>query len=92
MKVPNSNQKTALATQLAEEAYSYLAFSSAVDESTDNSNTAQLSNFIIEAQSQISVTDKLIVYFSERDTLSTSDTHADNLLFFVEIVVPTHSS
>ncbi|KAL1246694.1 hypothetical protein QQF64_034375 [Cirrhinus molitorella] len=57
---PSYGTSKNLSTQLADETQSYLAFSLAVDESTDNMDTAQLSIFIRGVKPDSSVTEELL--------------------------------
>lgn len=62
-----------LASQLAEEVHSYLAFSSAVDESTDNADAAQLSIFVRAAMTDLSLTEELLDVVGLRGTTTGRD-------------------
>ena len=57
-----------LATQLAEKTRSYIAFSLALDESTDNTDTAQQSSFRRGVKSDLSVTEELLDVAAMRGT------------------------
>uniref|UniRef100_A0A0K8RAQ8 Putative hat aebuster1 orf1-h 1e-40-j 4 n=1 Tax=Ixodes ricinus TaxID=34613 RepID=A0A0K8RAQ8_IXORI len=62
-----------LTTQLVEEARSYLAFSLAVDESTDNTDTSHLSIFIRGVKADFSVTEELLDVITIHGTTTGKD-------------------
>ncbi|XP_066445082.1 general transcription factor II-I repeat domain-containing protein 2-like [Eleutherodactylus coqui] len=62
-----------LTTQLVEEACSYLAFSLAVDESTDNTDTAHLSIFIRGVKADLFVTEELLDVIAMHGTTTGKD-------------------
>ncbi|XP_045678765.1 general transcription factor II-I repeat domain-containing protein 2-like isoform X1 [Phyllostomus hastatus] len=62
-----------LTTQLVEEARSYMAFSLAVDESTDNTDTSHLSIFIRGVKADFSVTEELLDVITMHGTTTGKD-------------------